>query len=149
MVKPSASVDFPAFPWAWSDDVRVASPYGIDSFLAGKEYSHGGLSLQECVVPRLTVRGTSGGASAKIESAKWAGLRCRVKVAGDVNGCSVDLRDKAADPATSLCQARPVGQDGTAALVVEDDEREGTATTLVLLDASGAAIDKMPVTVGG
>jgi hypothetical protein len=33
--------------------------------------------------------------------------------------------------------------------VVSDDAREGTATTLVLLDASGTVIDKMPVTVGG
>ena len=98
VVKPSAAVDYPGFPWAWSGDVRVASPYGIDSFLAGKEYSHGGLSLQECVVPRLSVRGTSGGTNAaKIDQAKWAGLRCRVKIAGDVNGCSVDLRGKAAD----------------------------------------------------
>jgi hypothetical protein len=32
--------------------------------------------------------------------------------------------------------------------VVADDSREGTATTLVLIDASGAVIDKMPVTVG-
>ncbi|MBV8554633.1 MAG: hypothetical protein JO116_03645 [Planctomycetaceae bacterium] len=150
VVKPSAAVDYPGFPWAWSGDVRVASPYGIDSFLAGKEYSHGGLSLQECIVPRLTVRGGSSGANtSKIDQAKWAGLRCRVKIAGDVNGCSVDLRDKVSDPATSLCGTKPVAKDGSAALVVEQDAREGTATMLVLLDESGAVIDKRPVTVGG
>jgi hypothetical protein len=33
--------------------------------------------------------------------------------------------------------------------VVADDTREGSATTLVLLDKSGTVIDKMPVTVGG
>jgi hypothetical protein len=149
VVRPSATVDFPCFPWSWSEGVRIASPYGIDSFLAGKEYGHGGLSLQECVVPRLSVRGGAGGPAAKIEQAKWAGLRCRTKIAGDVNGCTVDLRDKAADPATSLCGSKPVAKDGTAALVVADDAREGTATNLVLLDASGTVIDKMPVTIGG
>ena len=85
----------------------------------------------------------------KIDQAEWAGLRCRVKIAGDVNGCSVDLRDKVSDPATSLCGTKPVAKDGSAALVVEQDAREGTATMLVLLDESGAVIDKMPVTVGG
>ena len=40
-------------------------------------------------------------------------------------------------------------KDGSSALVVEKDAREGTATMLVLLDESGAVIDKMPETVGG
>jgi hypothetical protein len=80
---------------------------------------------------------------------KWAGLRCRVKVTGQFEGCTVDLRDKAADPSTSLAQPRPVGKDGTASLVVEDDRREGSATTLVLLDGAGNLLDKTLVTVGG
>jgi hypothetical protein len=80
---------------------------------------------------------------------KWSRLRCRVVLAGDFAGCKVDLRDKAADPATSLTGARAVGADGTAALVVTDDGREGTATLLVLLDPAGNVIDKSPVTVGG
>jgi hypothetical protein len=51
VVKPSATVDYPSYTWFWSEDVQVASPYGIDCFVAGKEYGHGGLSVQECVVP--------------------------------------------------------------------------------------------------
>ena len=42
-----------------------------------------------------------------------------------------------------------VSQDGTVALVVTDDAREGSATTLVLLDTAGNVLDRMPVTVGG
>ena len=110
VVKPSATVDYPSFPWFWSDGVRVASPYGIDSFVAGKEYSHGGLSVQECVVPQLAVRGgKAAGVSAKIEQVRWAGLRCRVTLVGDFGGCSVDLRDKPGDPSSSLTGAKPVG----------------------------------------
>ena len=56
---------------------------------------------------------------------------------------------KPADPATSLTGAKAVGKDGTVSLVVADDSREGTATTLVLLDPAGNVIDKSPVTVGG
>ena len=79
---------------------------------------------------------------------KWAGLRCRVKVTGQFDGCKVDLRDKAADPTTSLlcdpaveCRradmGEDVGTDGNVALVVQDDTREGTATTLVLARRGG------------
>ena len=55
VVKESATVDVPCFPWFWAEEVRIACPPGIDCFMAGEEYSHGGLSLQECVVPQLSV----------------------------------------------------------------------------------------------
>jgi hypothetical protein len=153
VVKASSTVRLPTFTWFWADDVRVACPPGIDSFVAGKEYGHGGLSLQECVVPQLTIQAAKQPvASAKVESFKWAGLRCRIKVEGQFSGCRVDLRDKVADPATSLVgAARPVGVDGTASLTVkaEFDSREGSASMLVLLDPAGSVLDKTPVTVGG
>ena len=108
--------------------------------------------MQECVVPQIVIRpGGTATVSAKIESFKWAGLRCRIKVTGDYDGCMVDLRDKAADPVSSLSDAvKPVGKDGTVSLVVKAkcDTREGTATTLVLLDHAGNILDKSPVTVG-
>jgi hypothetical protein len=150
VVKPSATVDFPTFAWSWSDGVRVACPHGIDSFIAGKEYSHGGLSVQECVVPQLAVRhGKGSGVSATIGQVRWSGLRCRITVEGASPGCSVDLRDSPADPTTSLSGAKPVGQDGSVSLVVGDDSREGSGTTLVLLDPTGAVIAKLPLAVGG
>jgi len=153
VVKSNATVDLPCFSWFWADDVRVASPPGIDSFIAGQEYNHGGLSLQECVVPQFTVRaGPAPRVTARIDSFKWAGLRCRVKVEGDFAGCKVDLRDKAADPTTSLVEAvKAIAADGTVSLVVQADKdsREGTASMLVLLDAAGNVLDKTPVTVGG
>jgi hypothetical protein len=152
VVKPNASVEFPTFPWFWADDVRIACPPGIDCFMAGEEYNHGGLSLQECVVPQIVIRpGGAATVSAKIESYKWAGLRCRVKVTGDFDGCIVDLRDKAADPGSSIAEAtKAVGKDGSSSLVVKEkfDTREGTATTLVLLDPVGNVLDKSAVTVG-
>lgn len=162
VVKESASVALPCFPWFWADKVRIACPPGIDCFMAGEEYSHGGLSLQECLVPQLTVlAGAQPAVAANIESVKWAGLRCRVKVSGQFEGCKADLRDKAADPTASLLRdpnvdpsssktwAKTVGKDGNVALVVPDDTREGSATTLVLLDAAGNVVNKTLVTVGG
>ncbi len=151
VVKSTASVDqLPTFAWFWAGDVRVACPPGIDCFLAGEEYSHGGLSLQECVVPQFTIRaGKAAAPSATIGSVKWSGLRCRVQVAGEFAGYTVDLRDKPADPATSLAGAKAVGPDGAASLPVADDGREGTATTLVLLDPAGNVAARAAVTVGG
>jgi hypothetical protein len=117
--------------------------------MSGEEYNHGGLSLQECVVPQIVIRpGGTATVSAKIESYKWAGLRCRIKVTGDYEGCLVDLRDKAADPGSSLVSPKVVTKDGSVALVVTNESREGTATTLVLLDHAGNILDKSPVTVG-
>ncbi len=90
--------------------------------------------------------------SAKIESFKWAGLRCRVKVEGNFEKCKVDLRDKAADASTSLVgEVKSVGKDGMVSLVVrpDQDSREGTASMLVLLDLAGNVLEKAPVTVGG
>jgi hypothetical protein len=153
VVKPAASVELTCFSWFWAEDVRIACPPGIASFIAGKEYSHGGLSLQECLVPQLTIQGGNQPVvSAKIESFKWARLRCRVKVEGSYEKCKVDLRDKAADPATSLVEeVKSVGKDGMASLVVKPDldSREGTPTHLVLLDLAGNVLEKTPVTVGG
>lgn len=149
VVKPNATVELPCFSWFWADDVRVASPPGIDCFMAGEEYNHGGLSLQECVVPQIVIRpGGTATVSAKIDSFKWAGLRCRIKVTGDYDGCMVDLRDKAADPATTLANPKAVAKDGSVALVVTNESREGSATMLVLLDHAGNILDKSPVTVG-
>jgi hypothetical protein len=149
VVKESANVDLTCFPWFWSDKVRVACPTGIACFIAGKEYNHGGLSLQECVVPQISIRGAiEAPPSAKIDQIKWIGLRCRITVSGQTTGCQVDLRDKANDAATSLTSPKPVATDRSVSLIVENDEREGSATILVLLDETGTVIDKMPVTVG-
>jgi hypothetical protein len=150
VVKPSAAVELPCFSWFWADDVRIACPPGIGCFMAGEEYNHGGLSLQECVVPQFVIRpGNTATISARIEGIKWSRLRCRVQVAGEFAGCKVDLRDKPVDPATSLTGAKVVGPDGSVSLPVADDSREGTATTVVLLDSTGGIIAKAAVTVGG
>jgi hypothetical protein len=149
VVKTSAHVDLPCYTWFWSDAVRVTSPNGIDCFIAGKEYDHGGLSLQECVVPQLSIRARrEAAASASIDSVRWVGLRCRVHIDGQSSGCFVDLRDKVNAPDTSLTGPRPVGQDGAVAFVVENDAREGTAAILVLIDSGGEVVDKKAVTVG-
>ena len=114
-IKLGEPVDQQTVPWHWDEDVRVAVPHGIGCYEAGKEYEHGGLSPQECVVPILTVRKSVNAVSQRcaITSHKWTGMRCNVEVEGDVAGCSVDIRDKPGDPTTSVLDSpKKLGDDG-------------------------------------
>lgn len=45
-------------PWSFDAAVRVALAPGISAFSTGREYDHGGLSLQESVVPWLRIQRT-------------------------------------------------------------------------------------------
>jgi hypothetical protein len=150
VLKPGAKVEVPTLLWHWSKDVCVATPPGISAFKAGLEYAHGGLSIQECLVPEFTV--TSGkpmGVNAKIQSAKWVGMRCKVAVEGDCAGCKVDIRTKMADPSTSVTKVKEVGADKTASLPVEDDSLKDTAVVIVLLSPENQVIGKLSTAVGG
>lgn len=152
-LKLGSKVELPTVPWHWNPDITVVLAPGIGSFWANTEYSHGGLSLQECVVLDLVVHpGSSGGDAAVIESVRWTGLRCRVSVTGAGTGWRVDLRTKATDPATSLAlDAEPqlIGKEGDVSLVVDDPDYEGTAAVVVLLDSNGRVVAKQNTTVGG
>lgn len=152
-LKPGTKIDFPTAPWHWNPDVLIALAPGISSFRASTEYSHGSLSLQECVVPSLVVRAAEPrGPAATVVSVRWTGLRCRVQVVGARAGWQVDLRTKAGDPATSLAkgaQSKPVGPEGDASFVVDNPDHEGMAATVVLLDPEARVAARHNTTVGG
>lgn len=150
LLKTAAVVDLLKIPWFWNQEVYVAMAPGINAFKAGLEYDHGGLSLQECVVPEFLVEKTAPAIrEVKIVSVEWRGLVCRVRVKGVESGMSADLRTKAADGMTSITKTKVIGEDGQVALYVEDDSLEGTASLVVILNKSGDAIAKQPTTVGG
>ncbi len=138
-------------PWRWSADIRVALPPGISSFKASSEYSHGGLSLQECLVPELVVTRPGGtGIDATISDVTWHGLRCRVTVAGADEGMRVDLRTKPASADSSLTpDGKPLDADGRASLLVEDDSADGMVAVVVVISSGGAVVSKATTTVGG
>lgn len=151
VLKPGANIDVPQRIWHWSNKVWVALAPGIHCFYAGTEYAHGSLSLQECLVPELRVRASKTAPAARIESVKWVRMRCKVVVEGGAPGLKVDLRAKLADPASSLLVpklAKPVAPDGTASVVVEDEEMAGKAAFVVLLGPDGQVAGKQHTTVG-
>ena len=140
------------FGWDWCKDVQVAYAPGVSSFIAGAEYAHGGISLQECLVPvlQLDCAGAAKTAAAvTIQSVTWKGLRCTVVVEGASPGQRVDIRSKAALASSSLAASVKPLDGGKASLAVADDEHMGAAALVVVLSAEGEVLQKQVTTVGG
>jgi hypothetical protein len=73
-----------------------------------------------------------------------------VTVEGHKQGMSVDIRTKAGAAESSIATGtKPVGDDGRVGLIVSDEDLEGTAAVIVVLDASGRPVAKHPTSVGG
>lgn len=153
-IKPEVATNLPEFTWQWNDAVRVVVPPGVGCFKAGMEYSHGGVSLQEMVVPHMTIRpGLSLQGEARIAEVRWTGARCRITVDGVPTGLSVDIRSRRSDASSSFLvrpepKTKPIGDDGTVSVFLKNDADIGTPATIVLLDASNQVINSMPTTLG-
>jgi hypothetical protein len=103
VVKGGAAV--PSYPWHWNPDIRIASPPGIACFRAGEKYAHGGVSLQECVVPEIVVTQGIAAVRASILSVEWRGMRCKVKVDANDPGVRVEVRTNWKQAGSSIVAA--------------------------------------------
>ena len=162
-VEGGSRVEAPTVAWHWNPHERVAVGPGIACFGAGNEYAHGGLSLQEALVPILRVSAGGGAAAgagrgvggagvrtARVAAVSWAGLRCRVRIDGAGTGLAVDLRTRINDADSSVSGgARPVDDGGAASLLVPDDEQEGRPAAVVVLDARGQVVARQSTIIGG
>jgi hypothetical protein len=137
--------------WYWSDAVSIAVPGGIACYTAGSDYAHGGLTVQECVVPEMTVsRAAPSAPVVVIESVRWKGLRCQVQMGAGAANLSCDLRANTNDPQSSLLAApKTIAANGTVSLPVEDDSKQGNAAVIVVLAGNGSVVAKRVTTVGG
>jgi hypothetical protein len=151
-LKEGADVSVPTVPWYWDQDVRIALAPGATCFDANKDYEHGGVSPQECFVPRLLVTaGASVAATAGPEITKvtWLGLLCRIEFERLGSGLVVDLRAMPADPTTSIAEgAKETAGEGKVSLLVPDEEHEGQKAFLVVVDRDGQLLVQREVTVG-
>jgi hypothetical protein len=150
-IKTGAQVSVPTAGWYWNPMEIFAFGAGVRCFGGGLQYAHGGISLQECVIPDLVFSSDMAAPeiTASILDVQWVGLRCRVAVEPGSAPVTVDIRTKVGDPATSIAAPKQVDADGRAGLLVEDDSLEGTTVSVVLLDTSGRFIARKPTTVGG
>jgi len=140
------------FGWDWCRTVQVAYAPGASCFVAGLEYAHGGLSLQECLVPILELEMAAARTSqvqATIKAVTWKGLRCVVEVESEASGLTVDIRTRPALASSSLvANVRPV-ENGKANVAIADDDAMGSAAVVVVLDEDGEVVQRQPTTIGG
>ena len=151
-LKDFADAHVPWLPWHWDPHVRIGLAPGIHCFEAGKEWEHGGLSVQECVVPEIKVSRQADltGQLASIEHIAWKGLRCALQITGGGLGVTVDIRSKAADAGTSLAAStKAPGAEGHVSLVVPDDDAMGQAAVIVVVDQAGTVRAQAHTTIGG
>jgi len=153
-IKGGSHVTAPTANWYWNPAEVFAFGRGVSCFGKGNEYTHGGLSVQECVVPDLVFSSDIGAAeiAANIAAVQWLGMRCRVTIEPAGVSAAVDLRTKVGDAASSILNPntpKPVDAEGKVGLLVEDESLEGTTVSVVLVDNAGRVVAKKPTTVGG
>lgn len=149
-LKNTSAVEVPVVPWYWNPDARVALAPGIGVFVDGKEYAHGGLTLQEVVVPELVVRRAAAATvEARITAVDWVNLRCKLTVEGTFAGLHADVRTKPNVAKSSVAASKEVPASGQVSLVVGDDSLEGSAAIVVLVDGAGQVVAKHATTIGG
>ncbi|MEQ1762346.1 MAG: BREX-1 system phosphatase PglZ type B [Pyrinomonadaceae bacterium] len=136
--------------WFWDAAEAVVLAPSIACFKAGVEYSHGGLTVQEALIPTVIISGRGApGKSVSLKEYAWSGLRLNMIFEG-ADGMTVDLRSKVGDPASSyVISTVQASSDGSrTSLLVEDDGAIGSAAHLVVLDASGQPIFRDTVVIG-
>lgn len=148
-----AKHNFPETSWFWDGSLPVVLAPGIGCFVSGLEYSHGGLTIQEALLPVLDLTSAAAPAAQKPElvAAKWKGLRLAATLKRG-EGLLVDLRTKAADPTSSVLPAdqrdKPVPAGGEISVLVENDDLTGSAVLLVLSATTGNVIFKHALNIG-
>jgi len=151
-IKAGAVTNEALYPWFWNPTQRFALANGVGCYSKSVEYSHGGLSLQECLTLELLVtRGeTSGGAQVvEVTDIGWKGMRCTVAAAGEYAGLSLDLRLHAGDRESSKAvSVKPLKANGTASVVVENERLQGHDAFVVLVNAAGELVSAAPTVIG-
>lgn len=151
---PSAGAQhgYPMTSWFWDAAEAVILAPGVSCFIAGMEYAHGGLTLQEALIPSLTItiKETARTKSIVLKEMKWSGMRLNMIWEGAA-GLTVDLRSKVTDASTRFASSSMIAAaDGQkTSLLVTDDEALGAAAFLVVIDQTGQPIFNHSVVIGG
>lgn len=137
--------------WYWDSNVRVTLAPGIACFEANREYEHGGLSPQECVIPVVTVaRRSEAPSQTSLHRLRWAQLRCRASSSGAPSGATADIRLRPNDGSTSVVlEPKTVPTDGDISLLVASEDLIGRKGFLVVLSTDGAVLAQVETTIGG
>jgi hypothetical protein len=151
-IKPGALTHERLYPWYWNPNQHFALADGISCFRNGMEYDHGGVSLQECLTLEINVSPGLSHAShitPEITDVVWKGLRCTVVVDSVFEGLSLDIRTQPGNSSSSVVVSKKYLKDnGTASVVVENEDLEGTAATIVLINQKGELATQVDTIIG-
>ena len=149
-LRSGVTTDYPVVPWYWDRSVQIALAPGSSCFEDGKEYEHGGLSLQEVVVPDLIIKkGATRTSGIDVQEVSWIGLRCKVHIDG-AEGYSVDIRSKPADIKSSLTAgSKTIDIEGNVSLLIEETGMEGKKAWLVILEGTNNPVAQRELIIGG
>lgn len=141
--------DVKRVPWYWNSTQSFATPPGIACFNKSEEYTHGGLSIQECLIPDILVeRGGETAVTATINSLTWRGLRCFIEATIRGGEVSADLRLERPSGESVVASVKKVDKEGLVSLVLAGDEHEASRLFLVLIDESQKVLAQLPTQVG-
>lgn len=89
-------------------------------------------------------------ASIDITDVVWKGMRCTIAVDGHFTGLFLDIRTRAGNaPSSVALSTKPLKQNGTASVVVENEDMEGLPAFVVLVDEAGALMAQTETVIGG
>lgn len=150
VLKPGATTSERLYPWYWNSSISFVLANGVSCFRKGEEYAHGGLSLQECLLLDLRVsRPMATENPVTFADVSWRGLRCTVTLKGACQGLSLDLRSQPGNPASSQVTPKPFKADGTASVIVVNEDLQGSATAVVVTDKNGNLVAQCMTLIGG
>lgn len=153
VLKPGSVFQGNQIPWYWNPNYSFVFANGISCFKVGEEYTHGGISLQECLLLNIIVKKNSqapSSAAIEITDVGWKGLRCSVGLLGTIADLKLDLRLQAADIHSSVAvEAKPFKDSGVASVVIENEDLEGREVFIVILDETGKVIKQLNTVIGG
>ena len=148
VLTPGSTPDAPLqHPWHWNPQERFATPSGIACFSKRDEYAHGGLSIQECLVPDIRVESVAR-ATVSIRSISWIRFRCKIAVDARGGPFTADLRLGGPAGESVASSPKPVDADGLASLVLADDRHANVALVLVVTDADGRILAQRSTRTG-
>jgi len=151
LIKEGASSDLLHMPWQWNPSIFIAYAPGISFFKKNQEYAHGGLSIQECLVPVMLIQNNQKRAfTGKIASVKWNNLVCKIEAVDAEDGYKIDIRTKPADETTSIvvsAREKKLVKDNKCTLMANDSS-EGMAVWVILTTHSDIIVDKQMTSVG-
>lgn len=135
-------------PWRWNNFIMIAFAPGISFFRKNEEYAHGGISLQECLIPVLTLGNGNKPTRTISVNVKWTHLKCSLEITGADPTCKVVIRTRHNAPESEVSVCKNITSDGKSVLFVENTDLESAAAFIVITENDGTVIHKQPTTIG-